>query len=172
MGKIYVTSNLQLGRPSTIKKYDRDFSHVDEMTDALINQWNTVVTKDDTVYHLGNFAHDPKTAQDAMLRLNGKIFFCLGEHDRAVEMLDGKNMLRPGCKIIKCIEEDVAKNCVFSYYPLAAWPGKRKKRFSIIGYPAKQFKSDPKKRIINVSTDLWGHKPQELTKLIEIFQDF
>ena len=150
MGKIYVTSNLQLGRPSTIKKYDRDFSHVDEMTDALINQWNTVVTKDDTVYHLGNFAHDPKTAQDAMLRLNGKIFFCLGEHDRAVEMLDNKNMLRPGCKIIKCIEEDAATNCAFSYYPLAAWPGKRKKWFSIIGYPAKQFKSDPKKRIINV----------------------
>ena len=172
MGKIYVTSNLQLGRPSTIKKYDRDFSDVDEMTDALINQWNTVVTKDDTVYHLGNFAHDPKTAQDAMLRLNGKIFFCLGEHDRAVEMLDNKNMLRPGCKIIKCIEEDAATNCAFSYYPLAAWPGKRKKWFSIIGYPAKQFKSDPKKRIINVSTDLWGHKPQELTKLIEIFQDF
>ena len=151
MGKTYVTSNLQLGRPSTIKKYNRDFSNVDEMTDALINNWNTVVTKDDTVYHLGNFAHDPKTAQDAMLRLNGKIFFCLGEHDRAVEMLDSKNMLRPGCKIIKCIETNSDHKVSLSYYPLGAWPGKTKKWFSIIGYPAKQFKSDPKKRIINVS---------------------
>ena len=75
MSKIFVTSNLQLGRPSTIKKYNRDFEDVDSMTDGLINSWNKVVTKDDTVYHLGNFAHDPKTAQDAMLRLNGKILF-------------------------------------------------------------------------------------------------
>ena len=81
-------------------------------------------------------------------------------------------MLRPGCKIIKCIEEDEKNKTALSYYPLAAWPGKRKKWYSFIGYPAKQFKSDPKKRIINVSTDLWGHKPQELPKLIEIFQDF
>ena len=172
MGKIFVTSNLQLGRPSVIKKYNRDFEHVDEMTDKMIALWNETVTKDDTVYHLGNFAHDPKTAQDAMLRLNGKIMFCLGEHDQALELLDSKNMLRPGCKIIKCIEEDSKNTCSLSYYPLAAWPGKRKKWFSFIGYPAKQFKSDPKKRIVNVSTDLWGHKPQELPKLIEIFQDF
>ena len=172
MGKIFVTSNMQLGRPGAIKKYDRDFSHVDEMTDKMITAWNEVVTKDDTVYHLGNFAHDPKTAQDAMLRLNGKILFCLGEHDQAIEMLDSKNMLRPGCQIVKCIEQDNANQCIVSYYPLAAWPNKRKKWFSVIGYPAKSFKSDPKKIIINVSTDLWGHKPQELPKLLEIFQAF
>jgi|TARA_B100000963_G_scaffold148538_1_gene129562 calcineurin-like phosphoesterase family protein len=172
MGKTYVTSNLQLGRPGSIKKYKREFEHVDEMTDALINNWNTVVTKDDTVFHLGNFAHDPKTAQDAMLRLNGKIMFCLGEHDEAIEHLDSKNMLRPGCKIIKCIETNSDHKVSLSYYPLGAWPGKTKKWFSIIGYPAKQFKSDPKKRIINVSTDLWGHKPQELPKVVSIFEDF
>jgi calcineurin-like phosphoesterase family protein len=62
MGKIFVTSNLQLGRPGAIKKYNRDFADVDEMTDRLIRNWNEVVTKDDTVYHLGNFAWDPRTA--------------------------------------------------------------------------------------------------------------
>ena len=172
MSKIFVTSNLQLGRPSTIKKYNRDFEDVDSMTDGLINSWNKVVTKDDTVYHLGNFAHDPKTAQDAMLRLNGKILFCLGEHDQAIEMLDNKNMWRPGCGNMKWIETDTKNQVTRKYYPISARPGKRKKWFSIIGYPAKQIKSDPKKRIINVSTDLWGHKPQELSKVIEIFQDF
>ena len=57
MGKIFVTSNLQLGRPTAIKKYNRDFESVDEMTDKLISLWNETVTKNDTVYHLGNFAH-------------------------------------------------------------------------------------------------------------------
>lgn len=172
MGKVYVTSNLQLGRPGVIKKYNRDFDDVDTMSDALIRNWNEVVTKDDTVYHLGNFAHDPKTAQEALLRLNGTINLTLGEHDQAIEQLSEKNMFRPGVKIVKCIEEDVTNKVSLSYYPLGAWPGKTKKWFSIIGYPAKSFKSDPKKRIINASTDLWGHRPQELHKVVDIFKDF
>lgn len=172
MGKIFVTSNLQLGRPGAIKKYSRGFEHVDEMTDALISNWNEVVTKDDTVWHLGNFAHDPKTAQDAMIRLNGTINFILGEHDQALEHLNEKNMLRPGCHIKQCIEECSQTKVAFSYWPLAAWPNKTKKWFSIIGYPAKSFKSDPKKRIINSSTDLWSHRPQELEKVVSIFEDF
>lgn len=172
MGKIFVTSNLQLGRPGAIKKYNRSFEHVDQMTDQLILKWNEIVTQDDTVYHLGNFAWDPKTAQDATLRLNGTIKFILGEHDEAIQHLNKKGMLRPGCEIMRCIEEDPANKVSVSYYPLGAWPGKSKKWFSVIGYPAKSFKSDPKKRIINASTDLWQHKPQELSKLVDIFKDF
>ena len=51
MGKTFVTSNLQLGRPGAIKKYKRDFKDVDEMDAALIKAWNTIVTQNDTVYH-------------------------------------------------------------------------------------------------------------------------
>ena len=172
MSKVFVTSNLQLGRPGAIKKYNRNFKDVTEMTDTLINNWNETVTKDDTVYHLGNFAHDPKTAQESLLRLNGTILLCLGEHDQAIEQLFEKKMFRPGVELIKCIETDTENQVSLSYYPLGSWPGKNKKWFSIIGYPAKSFKSDPKKKIINASTDLWGHKPQELHKIVDIFKDF
>tara|TARA_B110000285_G_scaffold234734_1_gene312761 strand:- start:347 stop:865 length:519 start_codon:yes stop_codon:yes gene_type:complete len=172
MSKIFVTSNLQLGRPTAIKKYKRNFKNVDEMTDVLINNWNSVVTKQDTVYHLGNFAHDPKTAQEATLKLNGTIKFILGEFDQSLEMLNDKNMLRPGVTLMKCIEMENSDISALSYWPLGYWPNKNKKWFSVIGYPAKTFKSDPKKRIINASTDLWGHKPQELSKIVSIFEDF
>lgn len=172
MGKIFVTSNLQLGRPGAIKKYNRDFADVDEMTDRLIKNWNEVVTKDDTVYHLGNFAWDPRTAQAALLALNGTIKFIIGEHDNAIEVLQSKGMLRPGVSIVKCIEEDEIAESVLSYWPVAHWPHKRKGWYSVIGYPLKSFKSDPKKKVINASTDFWSNKPQELTKLVGIFNDF
>jgi hypothetical protein len=55
---------------------------------------------------------------------------------------------------------------------LGVWPKKSSKAWSIIGYPDKKFKSDPKNKIINVSTDLWGNTPQELEKLLGIFSDF
>jgi calcineurin-like phosphoesterase family protein len=172
MGKTFVTSNLQLGRPGAIKKYGRNHASVDEMDADLIKTWNTVVTKDDTVYHLGNFAWDPRTAQSAMLALNGKIKFSLGEHDEAIELLDKKGMLRPGCEIVKCIETDKDNEAVLSYWPLNYWPNKPKKWYSIIGFPQKSFKSDPKKKVINASADFWSYKPQELQKLMGIFNDF
>jgi len=172
MGKVFVTSNLQLGRPGAIKKYKRNYSSVDDMDKDLIKKWNEVVKSEDTVYHLGNFAWDPRTAQSSMLALNGKIKFCLGEHDEALQLLEAKNMLRPGCEIVKCIEEDVDSEAVLSYWPLSYWPKKAKKWYSIIGFPQKTFKSDPKKKIINASTDFWSNKPQELPKIVGIFNDF
>ena len=73
--KYFVTSNLQLGRPGAIKLYKRPYSSVEEMNKDLISKWNELVEPNDIVYHLGNFAWDPKTAQDAITNLNGKIFF-------------------------------------------------------------------------------------------------
>lgn len=166
---IFVTSNLQLGRPNAIKTYKRDFENVDDMDTHLINQWNSVVKASDTVYHLGNFAWDPKTAQNSLLRLNGTIKIVLGEHEAAIRSLESKGMLRAGVSIVECIQ--LEEDSVLSYWPLATWPNKAKKHFSVIGYPGKKFKSDPKTRVINVSTDLWNNIPQELDRIISIFKD-
>ena len=167
----FVTSNMQLGRPNAMKTYKRDFKNVDEMDTFLINKWNSVVSAGDVVYHLGNFAWDPKTASDSLLRLNGTIKFIIGEHDKALLTLVEKNMLRDGVSVLKDIEVDDALNSVLSYWPLGAWPNKSKKYYSIVGFPSKKFKSKPADRVINVSTDLWGNIPQELERTIEIFKD-
>jgi calcineurin-like phosphoesterase family protein len=172
MSKTFVTSNLQLGRPAAIKKYKRSHDDVDHMTDDLILKWNETVKQEDVVYHLGNFAHDPKTAQAVLSRLNGTIKFIQGDHDNAITLLNEKGMLPSRCSMLKCVEIIEDLNVAVSYWPLGAWPNKTNKSWSIIGYPDKKYKSDPKKRIINVSTDLWANKPQELEKLLGIFSDF
>jgi calcineurin-like phosphoesterase family protein len=170
--KIFVTSNLQLGRPSVITKYKRPYTSVDQMTDDLVLKWNETVTQDDVVYHLGNFAHDPKTAQDAINRLNGTIKFIEGDFDQAIALLNEKGMFPSKCSIVKCIEVIEDLQCAASYWPMGSWPNKSKKFWSIIGYPDKRYKSDPKNRTINASTDLWANRPQELEKLLGIFSDF
>ena len=167
----FVTSNLQLGRPQAIKKYNRPFKDVDEMTESLIKEWNSVVTSNDLVYHLGNFAWDPKTAQDALERMNGQIWLLPAEYDDAVMILARKGMLRQGVKVINRILPLEAYKATLSYWPMEAWPEKNKGYYSIIGHPQKQYKSDPAKKRINVSTDLWGYKPQDLEKTLQIFYD-
>lgn len=168
---IYVTSNMQLGRPNAMKTYNREFESVDKMNDHLILEWNKIVKTGDTVYHLGNFAWDPKTAQDSILRLNGTIKFIIAEHDEALKTLETKNMLRDGVSIINQINTLDNLKATISYWPLLNWPNKSKGYWSIIGYPNKKYKSDPKTKTINVSTDLWGNKPQELERILEIFKD-
>lgn len=52
------------------------------MDDVLIEQWNKTVTKNDTVYHLGDFVFGGTTKWEKILsRLNGKIHLVLGNHD-------------------------------------------------------------------------------------------
>ena len=169
----FVTSNLQLGRPGAIKKYGRPFKNVDEMTEELIKSWNSVVSQGDIVYHLGNFAWDPKTAQEALQQLNGFIYLMPAERDEAVQTLLRKGMIPSNASMMNRITplRHSGTNVTLSYWPMMEWPNSDKGDFSIIGYPKKKYKSDPSKRIINASCDLWNFKPQEINKLVSIFED-
>lgn len=52
------------------------------MNEVLIKNWNSVVKKDDIVYHLGDFAFGSKEfIQSIAKRLNGHIRLILGNHD-------------------------------------------------------------------------------------------
>ena len=53
------------------------------MNDGLVERWNSVVGKDDTVIHLGDFSFGNRAkVEEAFSRLNGKIDLVLGNHDR------------------------------------------------------------------------------------------
>lgn len=169
--KIFITSNLQLGRPNAIKKYNRPFKDVDEMTNSLIKEWNSVVSDADLVYSLGNFAWDSKTAQDALELLNGQIRLIPAEYDKAVKVLAKKGMLRNGVQVVNRILPLKRYKATLSYWPLEAWPDKQSGYYSVIGHPQKQFKSDPEKKRINASTDFWSYRPQDLDRTLDLFHD-
>lgn len=170
--KIFVTSNLQLGRPSAINRFDRPFKDVQEMNNVLIKNWNEHVSPGDIVYHLGNFAWDPKIAQDALSNLNGKIYLMPAENDDAIMHLHSKGQLPSNAGMMNRIMPLKSAECTMSYWPMSAWPHFEEGYYSIIGYPDHNFKSDPERKIINVCSDLWNFKPQELERLISTFKDF
>jgi calcineurin-like phosphoesterase family protein len=58
------------------------FSSLEEMNEALIVNWNSIVGPEDTVYHLGDFAMgDRKRFMEFRRRLNGHIILIFGNHD-------------------------------------------------------------------------------------------
>lgn len=53
------------------------------MNEELINRWNSVVGKEDVVWHLGDFGMGDKDfITVARARLNGRIYLILGNHDK------------------------------------------------------------------------------------------
>lgn len=82
---IYFTSDLHLGHINIIKYCSRPFSSVEEMDGELIKRWNSVVTKKDTVYILGDFAFykDQQKTINVINKLNrAEMHLILGNHDK------------------------------------------------------------------------------------------
>ena len=80
MSNIFITADTHFGHANILKHCHRPYSCVDEMDEDLIKKWNERVTKNDLVYHGGDFAwHSTKRYID---RLNGDIILIQGGHDR------------------------------------------------------------------------------------------
>ena len=84
MPKIWITSDTHFNSAGGVLKYLRkEFQTTEEMNTALIEEWNTVVAPQDTVYHLGDFAEGEEYSEIERIikQLHGKIIFTPGNHD-------------------------------------------------------------------------------------------
>jgi calcineurin-like phosphoesterase family protein len=80
MGNVFITSDTHFGHANIIKYANRPFDSVEEMNEALVENWNSVVKQGDKVYHLGDVTMNSK-ALDIMTRLNGRKCLIKGNHD-------------------------------------------------------------------------------------------
>lgn len=92
VGKIWLTSDHHFHHSNIIKYCNRPFGSVEEMNEALVANWNSVVKPDDHVYHLGDFCFGNVEKWNWCLgpgRLNGHIHLILGNHDPERVFRDG-----------------------------------------------------------------------------------
>ena len=81
---VFVVSDTHFQHQNIIRFCDwsRPFDTVEEMNEAIVKNWNSVVSPDDTVYHLGDcFMGQLETVAKYGFRLNGKIHVIPGNHD-------------------------------------------------------------------------------------------
>ena len=82
MNNTWVTSDTHFYHNNIIKYCNRPFTSAEEMNEQLIKNWNSVVGKDDLVYHLGDFALcNKKLISEIVQKLNGRICLIMGNHD-------------------------------------------------------------------------------------------
>lgn len=139
--KVWFTSDLHFWHKNICKYCNRPFETMEEMHEALINNWNSVVKDDDTVFLLGDMGFCGYEKLKALLsRLKGRIVLITGNHDDAsvVKRLLDDGILfttSPLCSItITGDEECPNQHLALCHFPMIDWPDKERGAWMVHGH--------------------------------------
>ena len=133
MGKIFYIADLHFGHANVIRFDNRPYKNVEEMNRALINNWNSVVTNDDTVYILGDFCWSKEPVWINLLdQLKGKKVLIKGNHDLKKMSYSLKNKFED-IKDYKEINDNGTK-VILSHYPMPFWNGQFRDSVHLYGH--------------------------------------
>jgi calcineurin-like phosphoesterase family protein len=80
--KVFIISDTHFSHNNIIRYEYRPFKDKEEMDEYMIKEWNSVVSENDLVFHLGDVAIcGAKRAEYVLSRLNGRKILILGNHD-------------------------------------------------------------------------------------------
>lgn len=177
MSNIWFISDTHFGHANVIKYCDRPFSSADEMDEAIVTNWNSVVRKGDLVYHLGDVCFlKPDRARSLLDRLSGQIFLVKGNHDReqvlkacasrfvwvrdyhelTVSASRGPFLTIGDQKIVLC------------HFPFMTWNKSHRGSWHLHGHCHGNLPDDPGALRIDVGVDCHGFMPVSLDRVREL----
>ena len=157
----FFTSDTHFGHAPIIKYNERPFSSVEEMDESLIDIWNSIVGKRDIVYHMGDFAWN--RYGHYRMRLNGKIYLCLGNHDPRSKL---ENLFTDVRDIFYL--KSFRPKIFLSHYAHRSWRGSRTiEDGSIHLYGHSHGKLPPYNLSFDVGVDCWNYKPLSYEEVMD-----
>lgn len=159
--KEFVISDTHFFHANIIKYCSRPFADVEEMNTVMVNNWNSVVSPDDTVFHVGDFSFG-KIENVAAIRkqLNGKIILILGNHDRNPRQMKESGIDEAYNKLV-IVRRD--RTVLFHHRP---WIGPFPQRFHIYGHVHNSGHMPPP-RSYNASVEVNNYTPRLLDEILE-----
>ena len=83
---LFFTSDTHFYHKNIIEYAQRPFSSIENMNKELIKNWNSVVSSEDTVFHLGDIGFcGSEKLRGILSQLNGHIILVKGNHDSALK---------------------------------------------------------------------------------------
>ena len=133
---IFFTSDTHFNHTNIIKYAQRPYSDAEEMNEDLIKRWNSVVGKNDIVFHLGDFMFgNINRFWEFRSRLNGKIYLIHGNHDYKL-MQEGN--IEEGFELIAsqlniCVD---GQKIYLNHFPMLTFDGiyKEKPSWELFGH--------------------------------------
>lgn len=158
----WVTSDTHFGHKNIIKYSNRPYASVAEMDEAIINNWNSVVKPEDTIYHLGDFAFArPDRINEILKRLNGIKMFAPGNHDDTLLESDAC------CSHFKMIRERYELKTpnghfVLSHYAHLVWNKSHRGTMMLHGHSHGNLRYPYPMKMLDAGVDPQGYFPISL----------
>lgn len=115
MNNIWFTADTHYGHRNIIDYCNRPFSTTQEMNEAMITNWNSVVRPNDDIYHLGDFAFG--IVENYLNLLNGRIHLIIGSHDKGTWQC--RNMFRDYIPLLETNIDN--QSIVLCHYAMRSW---------------------------------------------------
>lgn len=164
----WFTADTHFKHHNIIEYCNRPFKDVDTHDITLIQNWNEKVQKDDTIYHLGDFAFGSANGwMEIISQLNGNINLIKGNHDhrdklKKLKAIPGKKMSFIGHYHelkIKDEEMDVTQIIVLCHYPIESWNKRHHSSWHLHGHCHGTILSPDHQSRLDVGVDCCNFRP-------------
>jgi calcineurin-like phosphoesterase family protein len=172
--KIFFTSDHHFGHTNILKFCDRPFTSIEEMNEELINRWNEKISKEDEVYHLGDFALTTNESfKEITDRLNGTIYLVVGNHEGAA--LNNRKRF----KWIKDyyelkVQDEECKNgvqrIILFHYAMRVWRGDYRGSWHLYGHSHNNLPDKEDSLSFDIGVDCHDFYPLEYREVKGIMQ--
>lgn len=167
---IYFTSDTHWGHKNILKYSNRPYKDVDEMNQHLIINWNSRVRPEDTIYHLGDFSFlDVVGTKKVLDRLQGRIFFCRGNHDQVLEknkhLQDRFEDVHDYYELKFQKKNGEGGHIVMSHFAMLVWNKSHRGSYMLHGHSHGSLKYPHPMRIMDVGVDPQKYFPISLEEV-------
>ena len=141
----------------------RGFKNYEEHDEHIVKTWNSIVSKKDVTYILGDVTFEKSKPYEILNRLNGIKKVILGNHDEPQHVPYLLQYVNNVCAL-KYLKHKEFGNIILSHAPIH--PCELEYRFNINIHGHVHENTLPDKRYINVSAEVIDYKPKLLSELL------
>ena len=173
---IYFTADTHFFHSNIIGMANRPFHSVEEMNEALIQNWNAKVSDNDDIFVLGDFSLKGPTLANAVLeQLRGRKYLIRGNHDRYVDKSSFQRDLFVWIN-------DYFELCwqrqyfILCHYPLLSWNGMYRGSLHLHGHCHNKMEYNLANlaagvRRLDIGADAFGMTPVSIEEILAFFGD-
>ena len=139
--KIWFTSDLHFWHKNVCKYCNRPYDNLEEMHESIIQNWNSVIKEDDTVFILGDLGFcGIEKLRPLLTRLNGILYVIQGNHDsdKVLVTLYNEKIINNFSRLIQITitgdEECPNQDLTLCHFPMIDWYNKERGAWMIHGH--------------------------------------